>query len=340
MAPQFWTPTVESDADELVVGAATGSTDALGRHAYGIEAGWSTRARPDWQIAYAYDRWQPTIFGAYADDTDPWRSGEVRVRELEAGMLLRISRMRFSHATLAAVHAERASFDCPSCDEPIDVDRDLTSVRLGWEFTNARAFGYSISAEEGGRVSVTTETTREAFGADGNGFAMTAEGRRYWRLGPRHAVVAVRGAAARSWGDSDAERRFSAAGSGPLGSGLDFGTDAIGLLRGYEDGAFAGTRAFVVNADYRLPLRRIDRGLGTLPFFLRSVHAAVFVDSGNVWNSGSWADVRTTAGGEVSMDTVLGFVLPVTFTVGGAWRHGGPDGEQRFVAFGRIGRAF
>ena len=102
LAPQFWTPTVESDADELVVGAATGSTDALGRHAYGIEAGWSTRARPDWQIAYAYDRWQPTIFAAYADDTDPWRSGEVRVRELEAGMLLRISRMRFSHATVAA----------------------------------------------------------------------------------------------------------------------------------------------------------------------------------------------------------------------------------------------
>ena len=60
IAPRFWTPTLESDEGELVAGAATGGTDALGRHAYGIEAGWSTaRARPDWQVAYAYDRWRP-----------------------------------------------------------------------------------------------------------------------------------------------------------------------------------------------------------------------------------------------------------------------------------------
>ncbi|MGH8638160.1 MAG: hypothetical protein ACREUZ_13590, partial [Burkholderiales bacterium] len=70
LAPQFWTPIVESDADELVVGAATGSVDALGRHAYGVSAGWSTRGRPDWQAAYAYDRWRPTFFAAFADDTD------------------------------------------------------------------------------------------------------------------------------------------------------------------------------------------------------------------------------------------------------------------------------
>ena len=60
LTPQFWTPTVESDADELVVGAAIGSVDALGRHACGVEAGWTNRSRPDWQIAYAYDRWLPT----------------------------------------------------------------------------------------------------------------------------------------------------------------------------------------------------------------------------------------------------------------------------------------
>ena len=95
LTPQFWTPTVESDADELVVGAAIGSVDALGRHACGVEAGWTNRSRPDWRIAYAYDRWLPTLFAAYADDTDPWRGGEVRTRELDAGMLLRLSRVRF-----------------------------------------------------------------------------------------------------------------------------------------------------------------------------------------------------------------------------------------------------
>ena len=41
------------------------------------------RARPDWHIAYAYDRWRPTFFAAYSDDTDGWREGEVRTREVE-----------------------------------------------------------------------------------------------------------------------------------------------------------------------------------------------------------------------------------------------------------------
>ena len=91
------TPTLESDEDELVAGAATGGTDALGRHAYGIEAGWSTaRGRPDWQVAYAYARWRPTLFANVADDTDPWRGGEVRTREANAGVLFPIRRVRWS----------------------------------------------------------------------------------------------------------------------------------------------------------------------------------------------------------------------------------------------------
>ena len=66
-------------AARLVVGAATGGYDALGRHAYAVDAGWSRRrARPDWQVAYAYDRWRPTLFAEFSDDTDPLRDGEVR----------------------------------------------------------------------------------------------------------------------------------------------------------------------------------------------------------------------------------------------------------------------
>ena len=341
LVPQFWTPTLESDADELVVGAATGSIDALGRHAFGVEAGWSVRARPDWRVAYAYDRWWPTLFASVADDTDPWREGELRTREADVGALLRVARVRFSFVTLGAFHVATDKFECLACAPAVALDQTRASLRGGANFSNARAFGYSISDEEGGRAIVTVESTRRALGADGDGVALTADLRRYWRTWPRHGVVAFRAAAAGSWGDREAERLFSAAGSGPRLPGFGFGLDAIGLLRGFDEDAVVGTRAATMNADYRVPLLRIDRGAGTVPLFLRRIHAAVFLDTGHAWtDTPRWSDVRTSVGAELSMDTVIGFALPLTFTAGGAWRRDGANGDRGLVAFARIGRAF
>src|SRR4029077_14162696 len=49
LAPTSWTPVVASDAGEVVVGAGTATNDALGRHAYAVDAEWAAdRARPDW----------------------------------------------------------------------------------------------------------------------------------------------------------------------------------------------------------------------------------------------------------------------------------------------------
>ncbi len=339
--PRFWTPTLESDAGEIVAGAATGSLDALGRHAYGLEAGWSSRARPDLRLAYVYDRWRPTLFAAFSDDTDPWREGLRRTTEGDVGLLLRVSRIRFSHTTFAAVHRDVESLACDTCVEPVDARRRTTSLRFGWEFSNARGFGYSISDEEGGRAAVTTELPSAALGADGNGFAATLDARRYWRAGPRHAVIATRAGAAGFWGDTVAQRRFSASGHGPQPAGFGFGRGAIGLLRGFAEDEVTGTRAAVVNLDYRIPLARIDRGVGTIPLFLRSLHGAVFADAGHAWTGRArWPDVRLSIGAELSTDTVVGFALPVTFTAGAAWRRDGAGRGSGVVSFGRIGRAF
>src|SRR5204862_5704283 len=72
LAPTYWSPLIATDADELLVGATTAMADALGRHGYAVDAAWTAnRARPDWHAGYAYDRWWPTLFAAYSDDTDP-----------------------------------------------------------------------------------------------------------------------------------------------------------------------------------------------------------------------------------------------------------------------------
>jgi hypothetical protein len=152
-------------------------------------------------------------------------------------------------------------------------------------------------------------------------------------------VLGVRAAAARSWGDDAVRRVFSASGSGPQPGGFSFDSDAIGLIRGVESSDLAGERAFVVNLDYRLPLFRPERGFGTVPVFLRTVHAAVFADIGHAWDDEfRRGDVSHSIGAELSLDAVVGFALPLTFTGGAAWRSL-PD-RSGAVVFGRIGRAF
>ena len=177
---------------------------------------------------------------------------------------------------------------------------------------------------------MTTELTREALGADGDGEAATFDLRGYLPVVPRHAVIAARVAGAAARGDVRARREFSASGNGPQILGFDFGTDAIGLLRGIGEDEIVGTRAAVVNLDYRFPLLRIDRGLGTVPAFARVIHGAVFFDAGHAWvDSFRRSEVTVSVGAELSLDAVVGYVLPLTFTGGGAWA----SQDRGFVGF-------
>jgi Tol biopolymer transport system component len=338
IAPRFWTPTIESDEGELVVGAASGSADALGRHAYVAEAGWASgRGRPDWQLAYAYDRWRPTLFANVADDTDPWRDGEVRTREANAGLLFPVRRVRWSQSVLGAFHSSVDDLTCTSCGPNGAARATRRAVRGGWLVNASRSYGYSISQEHGWTAAVTTELTRDAFGADGNAEGWTIDVRGYLPVVPRHSVVAARIAGGAASGDTNVRRLFSASGNGPQTLGFGFGTDAVGLIRGLDEDEVLGSSAAVVNVDYRFPLLRIDRGIGSWPAFARVLHGAVFVDAGHAWeDSFRRADVRVSLGAELSLDTVLGYVLPVTFTAGTAW----VSHDRGVVVFGRIGRGF
>ena len=102
-----------------------------------------------------------------------------------------------------------------------------------------------------------------------------------------------------------------------------------------------GPRALVANLDYRFPIGRIQRGAGTLPVFLRTIHGAVFADVGHAWERDfRSADLRRSFGAELSFDVVLGYAFPITFTTGAAWRDDGAARRRDATAFARIGRAF
>jgi outer membrane protein assembly factor BamA len=190
-------------------------------------------------------------------------------------------------------------------------------------------------------MRTTWEMAPEALASDGGSGAVTFDVRGYRRAGWRHAAFGVRAAAASAWGDPETRRVFSASGAGPQTGDFNFGKDAVGLLRGLATDAVVGRHAVVGNLDYRFPLRHLERGVGTVPIFFRTIHAALFADAGHAWgDTFRWSETRTSAGAELSLDTVVAYALPLTFSTGVAWRND-PVGRQHGVAvFGRVGRAF
>ena len=50
------------------------------------------------------------------------------------------------------------------------------------------------------------------------------------------------------------------------------------VLRGYEPSQFKGTNYNLLNLEYRFPLLYVDRGISTLPGFLRTLSGVAFLD--------------------------------------------------------------
>jgi len=304
------------------------------------------RSRPDWSASYVYQRWQTTPYVAVRDRTSLFRAVTTegalipvaqREQQFDAGVYRAMRRVRWTQTFTGAYHAERVSTAAPSLDQRVD----RSGLRTAWTLFTAHTYGYSVSPEGGVGLGVTGEVFRPALGSDGRSDALTLDGRAYVPL-PRQSVVALRLAGAMSSGDRGVRRVFrlgGADGNEALGA---FGSDAISLLRGFEDDVVSGTRVMLMNAELRMPLVWPQRGLGTWPIFLRSLHATIFTDVGNAWTeSARWADRKTGIGAELSANMIAGFGLPLTWTVGAAWGHDGAgtlrNGREVYV---RLGRSF
>jgi hypothetical protein len=358
LSPTSWTPIVEGDQTQFRIGAATGGTDVLGYHAYGASATWlvsgpagaakPAAAIPDWTVSYAYDRWRPTVWAVASSATSyfsgpPTEAGTpsnatLRERRLEGGVLVPVRRVRISHLAMFAISTGVDEYTLPART----LSRDRRAARAGWATTSARTYGYSISPEDGVTAGGTAERVPRVLGSSGEATTVTADVRTYAAGFGSHHVLALRGAAGVSKGDIDVRRNFHLGGALPNTSVIDTGRNAISLLRGFGGDTFAGSHVALVNADYRWPIARPQRGAGTWPVMLHTIHAAVFADAGHAWTDGFRASaVKTSFGAEMSADVVGGYFFRFTSTFGAAWGHDGSGTvRDRTTVYARIGRAF
>ncbi len=360
--PRAWAPVLAVDQARVDLGASLAGTDVLGHHAYRAGLTWQVArpaadlrnqrgARPEYALSYAYDRWRPAVVVSLSErldvtivqdqQTSRLLQADVRTREAFVGIVVPWRQVR---------HAQRLMFGvdlvvdrlAPGADQAVP-SRARNAWRAGWWFNSARTYGYSISPEEGLRATWTIERVSPKLGADAESITGAVDARAFLPGGGAHRVVALRVAAGASTGDQAARRLFDLGGAQASFAAFDFSHQALGLVRGFDRNVRSGQSVAIANVDYRFPLVRVERGVGTWPLFVNTIHGSVFADVGS-------AGVALTAlarpiwsvGAELASDLTLGYSYAMTVAMGVAWTSDPLNQRQpgRAAFYVRTGRAF
>lgn len=110
-----------------------------------------------------------------------------------------------------------------------------------------------------------------------------------------------------------------------------FGTGCSALLRGYPargqpggPGLITGRYFGVFSANYRIPILDIDRGIGTLPFFVQRIGLIPFVDWGAAWTDPiDVEDLLVGAGASMIFSFRLGYAEGINLVL--QYAHGFDD---------------
>jgi hypothetical protein len=358
LAPTSWTPIVETGGAQVRVGAGVSGYDVLGYHAYAASATWlvsspngaprPAAATPDWQAYYLYDRWRPTFYVSAASETSFFAGPATdagtptqatrRERQIEGGVIFPIRHARVQHAARLSVVRADADYTLGTGT----FARARTPVRAAWQTVTAHTYGYSISREAGIAAGATVEVVRRSLNSFADATTTTGDLRAYLPGVRAHHVIALRAGGGVSAGDATVGRTFLLGGDSPGDGVTDLSSSAFALLRGFSADSFAGSHVALANAEYRWPIARPQRGHGTWPLFLHTVHAAVFADAGQAWTrTFQRSAIKSSAGAELSANLVAGFFAPFTATIGAAWGHDGSASlADRVTAYFRVGKAF
>lgn len=189
---------------------------------------------------------------------------------------------------------------------------NLVGARVVAEYSWLRYAQTSLGPRMGLAISAGAEGLLKEAGSDRTGANISGDIRGYLPVPylPRQ-TIALRAAAGTTF-----KRRImvstytlgGAIGEGPaiLSSGQ------IPLLRGYPDSAFGGDNILAFNAEYRLNLLSVHRGLWLLPLHLDQVGLVGFFDAGQTWNDRfESAAFRKGAGGETWFEGRVLYYLPM-----------------------------
>jgi len=330
--PRAFAITVGSGTFGPTVRVITRGSDAIARHSFLIDASIQPDAGLLGSIDYSYSR-LPFGFGASlfrsAALRQDYRFSETAqtVIEHQVGVTTGVDyglpgafegqsvALSYTLAEWNYDEPETIVLDPNSTVPTVPPTGLLGTVRLAYAFSNLSSTAYAISTERGMELSIAGDFADPAWGSEDTLTAFSGRLRGFvpmpWL---RHHVLALALSGAAAVGTYP---RFSAYATGGYADAPLFDAMVSGIrqssfvLRGYEPGQFTGSTYNLLNVEYRFPIVYVDRGVSTLPAFLRTLSGAVFFDWGGAYNSMNLRHptevLHASAGAELWVDFILGY---------------------------------
>ncbi|GAH66019.1 unnamed protein product, partial [marine sediment metagenome] len=174
---------------------------------------------------------------------------------------------------------------------PSDTDpQKIISLKLGYSYSDAEKYGFSISPELGNSFSLTYEHADKALGGDYTFDKLIFDGRKFIPLLSLHQVLALRlvaGFSSSNLIDLDLDGEKFKLGGNYSADNLSNTEVKNFSLRGYKPATLKGNNLILTSLEYRFPLANIEHSLklGPLSIFLERLSGALFIDIGNAWES-------------------------------------------------------
>ncbi len=354
LIPRTWVPTLQIDSTGLsLVGLSFATFDATGRFgvAVGVDVTPETGHWSAWGELALHTNFPDLTFdvGRYTwlrnsyvgDVSEPYREeivyGAVTLGLPRPDVFASLQWGLGYHVELARGYAVGRMEHTPE-ETTAFVPREGvdTSLNVFVGVDDTEGYAYSISPMRGFSLFANVALRHPALGSVGHAFALTFAGHAYVPMPwlDDH-VIALRVGGGFSGGDPG-ERTWFSVGGVPrqdLLSDLLRETSAgSAWLRGFAPDAFQGTSFGLWTTEYRMPLVRIRRGLGTLPLAVGDLGLAAFADVGGATASNDLAGaMRVGVGGELRLRIDLFFGLVQDLRLG--YAHGFGVGGTDHVYF-------
>jgi hypothetical protein len=341
LAPQSWTGTLRLGSPSTA-SLLTGGSDAAGLHAYQLALSTdSTQGALNISAAYAYNGWRPGV--RVAGSRTLVERGGIRTdvrnatyREEDWSGTLSLSVPFESRPGTSWTFSLDYDLDWfrqvqppplvldPTQRVPVVPPTDYAQAGLATRvaFSSVRSTTFGYGPHDGWDASVGLRLDHPALGATYRNVSLGYSFDGYQRLWGKTATAAVRLVGAFRAGDLVRPGGFSLGGVPSQDVVMSIvnsvRTAATGYLRGYKPRVIAGNQYHLLNLEVRQQLIPIERGLATLPVYLRRIDVAMLGDAGVAYDDtfDRKRDLRVSLGGALRLDAFFGYNVPGTFEIG------------------------
>ncbi len=203
-----------------------------------------------------------------------------------------------------------------------ETDVRVSGLALRFNYGDTRGYIYTLGPQEGQALSGSIRVDHPALGSDFRALTLSYAWLGFYRLPfGQTPVLSFRFAGGLRTTDRRRSGVFSLGGL-PEQDLVDSVLKSVragstGYLRGFPSRIATGRQFHLANLEYRQELWNIERGVSTLPFYLRRLHLAGLLDVGNAFNGEiDPRDFKFSVGGALRLDMLFGYFVPGSLDIG------------------------